>query len=329
MWEDIKEGEMDVSWLRDALTTGTLMGVMDQSYDRHKAKSCSGAGWVLACRSSKKTLRRSFYKVSLAAGSYHGELLGLGAIHTLILAAAEYYQPERIPGKICCNNMSALNQASKVWTHIPSGIKHLDLQQVLHTHKCKVNMALTYSQVRAHQNALKPWSMLTLEVQLNVICDELANAAAQWYLSNASPTGRGIQLLPLEKVAIMIKGEKLTTDTGQEVWYALGQEEPRRFYTGAIVKKGSTNTGRLGWMQYKFDQVSWKSINATLKIKPDMFQILHAKQCIGICATCSQLAHTGQQVPKLPTGEGNKPTPELLPGPWTNPPVLRERQTPG
>jgi hypothetical protein len=133
-------------------------------------------------------------------------------------------------------------------------------------------MALTYSHIRAHQDALKPWSMLTLEEQLNVICDELANAAVQWYLSGATLAGRGIQLLPLEKVAIMIKGEKLTTDAGQDVWYALGQEEAWRFYTRAIVMKGSTNTGGLGWLQYKFDQVSWKSINAILRTKPVMFQ---------------------------------------------------------
>ncbi len=29
MWEYIKEGETNLSWLRDALTTGTLVGVMD------------------------------------------------------------------------------------------------------------------------------------------------------------------------------------------------------------------------------------------------------------------------------------------------------------
>jgi hypothetical protein len=132
--------------------------------------------------------------------------------------------------------------------------------------------------------------MLTVEEQLNVICDELANAVVQWYLSNATPMGRGIQLLPLEKVAIMIKGEKLTTDAGQEVWFTLGQEEARKFYTGGIVMKGSTNTGGLGWMQYKFNQASWKSINATLRTKLDMFQIWHAKQCIDICATRSQMA---------------------------------------
>jgi hypothetical protein len=118
MWEFIKEGERDVLWLKDALTTGTLVGVTDDSYNRHKAKSCSGAGWALACRSSKQTLRGSFYEVSLAAGSYRRELLGLVAIHTLILPVAEYYQPERILGKICCNKMSALNQMGKVGKHV-------------------------------------------------------------------------------------------------------------------------------------------------------------------------------------------------------------------
>jgi hypothetical protein len=157
MWEYIKEGEMDVPWLKDALTAGALVGVMDSSYDRHKAKYCSGAGWVLACRSSQKILRGSFYKVSLGAGSYRGGMLGLVAIHTLILAAAECYQPERILGKICCDNMSALYLVGNVRKQVQSGIKHLDLQQALRTYKCKVNMALTYSHVRAHQDAMKPW----------------------------------------------------------------------------------------------------------------------------------------------------------------------------
>jgi hypothetical protein len=46
MWEYIKEGEADVSLLRDTLTIGTLVGVTNGSYLRHKAKSCSGVGWV-------------------------------------------------------------------------------------------------------------------------------------------------------------------------------------------------------------------------------------------------------------------------------------------
>jgi hypothetical protein len=42
MWEYIKEKEADMVWLRDALTNGMLIGITDGSYDRHKAKSCSG-----------------------------------------------------------------------------------------------------------------------------------------------------------------------------------------------------------------------------------------------------------------------------------------------
>jgi hypothetical protein len=39
MWEYIEEGEADVLWLRDALTTGILVGVMDGFYNRHKVKA--------------------------------------------------------------------------------------------------------------------------------------------------------------------------------------------------------------------------------------------------------------------------------------------------
>jgi hypothetical protein len=94
----------------------------------------------------------------------------------------------------------------------------------------------------------------------------------------------------LEKVAIVVNGEKLTTDVGQEVRYALGHEEAWKFYTKAIKMKGSTNTGGLGWSEYRCEQVAWKSIDDALRNKPDMFQIWHAKQCIGVCATRSQMA---------------------------------------
>jgi hypothetical protein len=151
-------------------------------------------------------------------------------------------------------------------------------------------MALKYEHVKAHQDDIKPWSMLTLEEQLNVICNELAKGAVLRYLSDTTQKRRGIQLLPLEKVAIVMNGEKLTTDVGQEVRYALGHEEAKKFYTGAIKMNGLTNTGGLGWSEYQFEQVAWKLVDDALRNKPDMFQIWHAKQCIGVCATRSRMA---------------------------------------
>jgi hypothetical protein len=98
------------------------------------------------------------------------------------------------------------------------------------------------------------------------------------------------QSLPLEKVAIRINGEKITTDVGQEVRYTLGHKEAKIFYTKAIKRNGSTNTGGLGWSEHRFEQVAWKLIDKAIPNKPDMFQIWHTKQCIGVCATRSRMA---------------------------------------
>ncbi len=114
MWEYIKEGEINMVWLRDALINRTLIGITDGSFDRHKAKSCSGLGWILVCTTFKRTLRGSFYEISAAAGLYCGKLLGLVALHTLILAVVDYYNLQHASGKICCDNISTLNQASRI-----------------------------------------------------------------------------------------------------------------------------------------------------------------------------------------------------------------------
>jgi hypothetical protein len=60
MWEYIKEDKIDTVWLRDALINRMLIGVTAGSFDRHKAKSCSGSGWILVCTASKRTLRGLF-----------------------------------------------------------------------------------------------------------------------------------------------------------------------------------------------------------------------------------------------------------------------------
>jgi hypothetical protein len=70
-----------------------------------------------------------------------------------------------------------------------------------------------------------------LEEQLNGVCDELANGAVSQYLLSGFAQVRASQLLPMEKVAIIHNGTKLTTDVGADVRYCLGKEEANRFYT--------------------------------------------------------------------------------------------------
>jgi hypothetical protein len=88
MWEHIFEGEIEVGWVRDTLANGTFLAVTDGSYDREKAPTVSGSGWIIVCTDCHRTLRVSFFEVSHSAGSYRGELLGLVAIHTFTIAIA-------------------------------------------------------------------------------------------------------------------------------------------------------------------------------------------------------------------------------------------------
>jgi hypothetical protein len=114
MWEHVKDEESDMSWACNAMINGVLIAVTDGSYDRERAKDVSRSGWLLLCTASRRTLRGSFSEISPIAGSFRGEFLGLAAIHTLALAAARFFHLDCMYGKICCDNIAALNQSSKV-----------------------------------------------------------------------------------------------------------------------------------------------------------------------------------------------------------------------
>ena len=82
-----------------------------------------------------------------------------------------------------------------------------------------------------HQDRIKLWRNLTLEEQLNVKCNELAKSAVHRSMLEEAQGDRGMQLLPLEKVAVLIDNTKLTTDVSAEVCYCLGEVEAHQFYT--------------------------------------------------------------------------------------------------
>ena len=147
MWEHIVKGNIDVDWIRDALAHGTFLTVTNGSYDRATAPMVSGSGWIIVCTACQRTLRGSFIEVSRSAGSYRGKLLGLVAIHTFATAIAQYFSVTEILGEISCNNMTALNQASKNRKRIRVGVKHSDLHRTIRTLKNLVRTTFWYIHV--------------------------------------------------------------------------------------------------------------------------------------------------------------------------------------
>ncbi len=81
---------------------------------------------------------------------------------------------------------------------------------------------MKYSHICAHQDRVLLRSRLTLEQQLNVICDGLANNAIAGYLARGRVRDDNPYFLPLEKAAVVLDGVKLTTDVGTEVYIRLG-----------------------------------------------------------------------------------------------------------
>jgi hypothetical protein len=56
MWDYIQEGEIDVTWISMALTTSTFIGVIDGSYNRVRAGTVSGSGWIICCTQTRQLL---------------------------------------------------------------------------------------------------------------------------------------------------------------------------------------------------------------------------------------------------------------------------------
>lgn len=134
-------------------------------------------------------LRGSFFKISLSASIYRGELLGLVAIHTLALAIIKFYKLDKALGKICCGIIAALKQSSWRQKCIKTGQKQANLLRVLRTIKTNQCIKFKYEHVDAHKDRIKLWHQLTLEEQINVKCDELAKSAVHRSMIRASAVG--------------------------------------------------------------------------------------------------------------------------------------------
>ena len=72
MW-DLQSLPEDLGWVAEAMQKGTLIGVLDGSYNRKWAPDTCAAGWVVCCRESGRFVSGSFAEVSALASSYRGK----------------------------------------------------------------------------------------------------------------------------------------------------------------------------------------------------------------------------------------------------------------
>ncbi len=82
--------EGGTGWIAHAITDGSLVAVTDGSYIRHIYPYLCLAVFVLECSHGRGQIIGSFKEAPKAANAYRGELLGLMAIHLLLVSVNRY-----------------------------------------------------------------------------------------------------------------------------------------------------------------------------------------------------------------------------------------------
>ena len=158
--------------------------------------------------------------------------------------------------------------------------------------------------VKSHVDNLKAWGELSLEHQLNTLCDKLAKEAIRDGLQDRSRSYT--ELLPYEDAAMVMNDVKISDGMGKALRHQVATVEARRLYTmPRRINERGVNVGRLGWDLFVFDSVDWKArqrVHAS-----EMHSLWLCKQETGTCQT--------RRNNKRITGEGDDRCPNCK---WLN-----------
>jgi hypothetical protein len=84
----------------------------------------------------------------------------------------------------------------------------------------------------------------------------------------------------LEPIGIFVRGEKMTSDTGEQLWFRAHHQLARSYYSDQRIISHK-----------QFDEINWASVKGTLRNLPWLFQIWATKQVNNIASTMTFLSH--------------------------------------
>jgi hypothetical protein len=164
-----------VAWLDLAISMGTLVAVTDGSYTREPYHNLCSTAFVLECSKGHGRVVGSFSEVLLVANAYRGELLGLMAIHLILLSINKIHQNLSGSAEIVLDCLGALKRVTYLPPYrIPSRCRHLDILKTILVHCRSLLFTTYYSHIKAHQDDWVLFSNLSRKAQLNCICDHAA-----------------------------------------------------------------------------------------------------------------------------------------------------------
>ena len=261
----------EIDWVFAAIERGSMMAVSDGSYIRQLHPDLCSTAMIMECQHSGKRLVVSFAEQSQQANAYRGELLGLMAIHLLLLSFNRVKPDLQGEVHIYSDCLGALDKVENLPPRrIPSRCKHSDVLKNIMVNCENLTFKRLFSHVKAHQDDTDAWNTLTRQSQLNCGCDE----AAKGKVNEADPDDLPPQKqFPLEPLALFIEGSKVTTESGPSIRYAAHRQEAKELFHQQNILTPDA-----------FEEVSWKHVHPALHDVPKMFQIFACKQVFGVSA---------------------------------------------
>ena len=256
---------------------------------KDRAPNICSAGWVMACKQTKRHISGTLVEHLELADSYRGKCLGMLAIRLFLLAAEEYYGVITDGNKVCCDNKGALYTFAKKSKRVSSGAKNANIKRVLRMIEQRTQSSVVQLHVKGHQDEYIKWGKLTWEASWNCLCDKMAKKAINDYLRDvcsgaAEPLDvKSCRMLPLETAQLYVDGSKQASDVGKGPRRNIGQQTARDFYREEGLLPPEV-----------FDTVEWDGIELALKDKPRMYKLWYGKQCTGFCGTNRKLVRWGK-----------------------------------
>jgi hypothetical protein len=265
-----------------------MVAFTDGSYIRELYQTLCSTPFILECSKGHGRVVGSFLEALLVANAYRGELLGLMAIHLILLSIIKIQQDLGGSVEIVSDSLGAHKRVTYLPPYwIPSRCPHSDILKTILVHCRGLSFTTYYTHSRAHQDNQESFSKLSRKAQLNCICN---HAAKQRIAADCMEAAMPGKMFPLKPISLFVRGQKMTSETGDHISYWARHHLAQQYYRDHKL---------LSFEQ--FDSVDWKCIHRTLHDLPRLFQLWAAKHVMGIAGTMKFLAHQDNRSPLCPS----------------------------
>ena len=271
LWQDFRLVG-DPNWIAEAIKDNSLVAVTDGSYIKEIYPNLCSAAYILECKHGRGKLIGSMPEQSLAACAYRGELLGLLAIHLILLSVNKVHPSLSGSAVIYSDCLGALGRVKDLPPYrIPTRCKHSDILKTILVNCSELTFAREFKHVAAHQDDEQSFHKLSRPSQLNCACDA---GAKKQILSRAENELPKQEPFPLEPVSMYVGDEKMTSDTSDHIRFVAHRQLAKEVYYSLGIL-----------FPEQFEEVAWKYVHMTLYDVPRLFQVWACKQVMGIAGT--------------------------------------------